>query len=122
MDRVMLAEALNLIEAWNAELAAGSKPQFSPTIGCALNAGMPWQRLHCPGCRRVYEIDVRQDCQASRLSDHGTITHLRVWLTNKRPNLNCLDCLRRSKAALERPALAISNSLTDAAQPNNACA
>jgi hypothetical protein len=58
MDRVTLAEARNLVEAWNAKLAEGSKPQFSPTIGCALNAGMPWLRLHCPGCRQVYEIDL----------------------------------------------------------------
>jgi len=52
LDRVTLAEALNLVEAWNAKLAAGSTPQFSPTIGCAINAGMPWLRLHCPGCQQ----------------------------------------------------------------------
>jgi hypothetical protein len=51
MDRATLAEALNLVEAWNAKLAErNGKPQFSPTIGCAINAGMPWLRLHCPGC------------------------------------------------------------------------
>ena len=57
MDRATVAEALNLIEAWNAKLAErDGQPQFSPTIGCAINAGMPWLRLHCPGCRPVYEI------------------------------------------------------------------
>jgi len=41
IDRVTLAEARNLVDAWNAKQAEGTKPQFSPTIGCALNAGMP---------------------------------------------------------------------------------
>jgi hypothetical protein len=58
-DRAKLAEALKLVEAWNAKLADGDKPQFSPTIGGALNAGTPWLRLHCPGCRQVYDLDPR---------------------------------------------------------------
>jgi hypothetical protein len=58
LDRATLAEALNLVEAWNAKLAAKQPPQFSPTIGCAINAGKPWLRLHCPGCQQVYELDL----------------------------------------------------------------
>ena len=52
LDRATLTEALNLVEAWNAKLAEGATPQFSPTIVCAINAGMPWLRLHCPGCQQ----------------------------------------------------------------------
>jgi hypothetical protein len=34
------AEALNLVETWNAKVVErNGKPQFSPTIGCAINAG-----------------------------------------------------------------------------------
>jgi hypothetical protein len=53
-------EATKLVERWNAELAAKRSPQFSPTIGAAMRAGKPWLRLHCPGCRQVYEIDLRR--------------------------------------------------------------
>jgi hypothetical protein len=61
LDRVTVAEALHLVEAWNAKLAErNGRPQFSPTIGCAINAGMPWLRPHCPGCRQVYEVDLRR--------------------------------------------------------------
>ena len=41
LDRATLTEALNLVEGSNAKLAEGIKPQLSPTIGCAINAGMP---------------------------------------------------------------------------------
>jgi len=60
LDRATLTEALNLIEAWNFKLAEGSTPQFSPTIGCAINAGMPWLRLHCPGCQQTTDLDLRR--------------------------------------------------------------
>ena len=59
LDRATLTEALNLVEAWNAKLVEGAAPQFSPTIGCAINAGMPWLRLHCPGCRQTTDLDLR---------------------------------------------------------------
>jgi hypothetical protein len=52
-------EATELVERWNAELAATRVPQFSPTIGAAMRAGKPWLRLYCPGCRQVYQIDLR---------------------------------------------------------------
>jgi hypothetical protein len=52
-------EATELVERWNADLAGGRAPQFSPTIGAAMRAGKPWLRLHCPGCRQVYQIDLR---------------------------------------------------------------
>ena len=60
LDRAAVAEAVTLVETWNAKLAAKQAPEFSPTIGCAINAGMPWLRLHCPGCRQVYEIHLRR--------------------------------------------------------------
>jgi len=60
LDRVTLAEALNLVEAWNAKLAERATPQFPPTIGCAINAGMPWRRLHCPGCQQTTYLGLRR--------------------------------------------------------------
>jgi hypothetical protein len=53
-------EATELVERWNGELAAKRTPQFSPTIGAAMRAGKPWLLLHCPGCRQVYEVDLRR--------------------------------------------------------------
>ena len=60
LDRATLTEALNLVEAWNAKLAERVAPQFSPTIGCAINTGMPWLRLHCPGCQQTTDLDLRR--------------------------------------------------------------
>jgi len=57
LDRATLTEALNLVEAWNAKLAEGVTPQFSPTIGCAINAGLPWLR---PGCQQTTDLDLRR--------------------------------------------------------------
>ena len=54
------AEARRIVDAWNAQIEQRRVPQFSPTIGAAINAGKPWLRLHCPGCRQVYEIDLRR--------------------------------------------------------------
>ena len=80
LDRATVAEALNLVEAWNAKLAAKQPPQFSPTIGCAINAGMPWLRLHCPGCRQVYELDLRRVVRPRDFPNHGTATGLQIRL------------------------------------------
>jgi hypothetical protein len=52
-------EATELVERWNGELDAKRTPQFSPTIRAAMRAGKPWLRLYCPGCRQVYQIDLR---------------------------------------------------------------
>jgi hypothetical protein len=52
-------EATAIVERWNAELAGKHVPQFSPTIGAAMRADKPWLRLYCPGCRQVYQVDLR---------------------------------------------------------------
>jgi hypothetical protein len=59
-ERAARAEAERVAETWNAGLAARKPAQFSPTIGCAIDAGRPWLRLHCPACRQVYELDLRR--------------------------------------------------------------
>jgi hypothetical protein len=53
-------EARHIVDAWNVQLAQRRVPQFSPTLGCAINAGKPWLRLHCLGCHQVGEIDLRR--------------------------------------------------------------
>jgi hypothetical protein len=53
-------EARRIVDRWNAQLEQRRPPQFSPTLGCAINAGKPWLRLHCPGCHQVHEIDLRR--------------------------------------------------------------
>src|SRR5262245_54860213 len=58
-SRELAADAVALVEKWNAELKqrrgarAGNAerqrlPQFSPHIGAAILAGKPWLRLLCP--------------------------------------------------------------------------
>lgn len=59
-DHAARNEAVAIVEQWNVQLADKRVPQFSPTIGAAIRAGKPWLRLHCPGCRQVYEIDLRR--------------------------------------------------------------
>jgi hypothetical protein len=54
------AEAVAIVERWNAQLAAGRRPQFSPTLEAAFRARRPWLRLFCPGCQQQYEIDMRK--------------------------------------------------------------
>jgi len=51
--------ALQVIERWNAELAAGRGALWSPTIRCAVMAGKPWLDVYCPGCRTSRAIDTR---------------------------------------------------------------
>lgn len=53
------AEAIKITDAWNARLARGERPQFSPTLEAAVRAQRPWLRLGCDGCRTEYEIDLR---------------------------------------------------------------
>src|SRR5262245_27542692 len=54
------AEAVRLVEAWNAELSNDRVPLFSPTLGAAFLARRPWLRVYCPGCQQQYEIDLRK--------------------------------------------------------------
>ena len=54
------AQAVAIVDQWNAKLANGRPPLFSPTIEAAVRARRPWLRLFCPGCQQQYEIDLRK--------------------------------------------------------------
>jgi hypothetical protein len=58
-EQVSRDEAVRVVERWNAALAAGRGALWSPTIRCAVIAGMPWLDVHCPGCRSSRAIDIR---------------------------------------------------------------
>ena len=53
------AEALAVIERWNAALSAGRGALWSPTIRAAVTAGTPWLDVHCPGCGTSRTIGIR---------------------------------------------------------------
>jgi len=63
------AEALAVVERWNAALAAERGALWSPMIRCAINAGAPWLDVHCPGCR------------TSRRSTFAPLTAIRLPLS-----------------------------------------
>jgi len=52
-------EAVHVIDRSNAALSAGRGALWSPTIRCAVVAGMPWLDVYCPGCRTSRAIDIR---------------------------------------------------------------
>jgi len=52
-------EAVSVVERWNAALSAGRGALWSPTIRCAVLAGMPWLDVYCPGCKTSRAIDIR---------------------------------------------------------------
>jgi hypothetical protein len=54
-ERAAQKAALGVVERWNAERSL----LWSPTIRCAMVAGMPWLDVHCPGCRTSRAIDIR---------------------------------------------------------------
>lgn len=50
--------ALAAIAVWNAELAAGKVPYYSPTVGAALLSRHHWLHVICPACGVAGEIDL----------------------------------------------------------------
>ena len=52
-------QALAIIEAWNARLAARQPELASPTLRAALISGSHWLHVICPACETVAEIDLR---------------------------------------------------------------
>jgi hypothetical protein len=48
-----------VVEHYNAAIAAGQGALWSPTIRCAITAGMPWLDVHCPGCDTSNAVDIR---------------------------------------------------------------
>src|SRR5262245_47821295 len=71
------AEAVAIVQRWNARLAVDKRPPWSPTIEAALRARRPWLRLFYPGCQQQYELDLRR---VVRPQDYP-ILGLRVALT-----------------------------------------
>jgi len=71
-DRTLVADALEVVEKWNADLRTAREdahygysdlkllPQFCPTIGCAIRAGRPYLRLLCPACKQHGDVDLRR--------------------------------------------------------------
>jgi hypothetical protein len=55
-DRATHDDALIIIDRWNSALASGRATLWSPTIGCAVLAGMPWLGVHRPGFARMPKI------------------------------------------------------------------
>jgi hypothetical protein len=59
-ERAAHDDAVRVIKRWNAVLAAERGGElWSPTIRCAIVAGMPWLDVHCPGCGTSRAIDIR---------------------------------------------------------------
>ena len=50
--------AFAAITVWNAELAAGKMPFYSPTISATLLTGHHWLHVICPACGVAGEIDL----------------------------------------------------------------
>jgi hypothetical protein len=82
-------EAVAVVERWNAALTSGRGALWSPTIRCALLAGMPWLDVHCPGCGTSRAIDVRSIDRHPLASVGGLVLGLR-----------CSMCLARAPMPL----------------------
>ena len=48
-----------IVEQWNVELAGEALPLWSPSMRCAIVAGLPWLEIYCPGCGTTRAIDMR---------------------------------------------------------------
>jgi len=59
-ERARNAQAVTIVDHWNAELATGKRPQFSPTLEAAFRSCRPWLRVFCAGCSQQYEIDLQK--------------------------------------------------------------
>ena len=81
-SRELIADAVALVEKWNADLERRKAaeygyfdrarlPQFSPHIGAAILARKPWLRLQCPACGQQGEIDLRKVVRPSSFPIDG---------------------------------------------------
>jgi hypothetical protein len=59
-DALERAKCAPIIRAFNAELAEGRLPRFSPSIRTAIAAGMPVLKFYCPACTVVGTVDLRE--------------------------------------------------------------
>lgn len=76
-DAVRRERARGIVTRWNAELAGGDPPLWSPSIRGALAAGTPWLEVLCPACATIGAVDLR------RLDRHpeGAVSALVLGLT-----------------------------------------
>lgn len=61
--------------------AARHKPDWSPTVAVAIAAGFPFRDAHCPGCRKLKQVDLGKLDRHERTTLHGLI-----------PFLSCRNC------------------------------
>ena len=71
-DAQVLEDAERLIAAWNERQAKRMPMLFSPTIGAAITAGYWFLRVHCPACRTIKAIDLR-DAAVSSLNSRAVV-------------------------------------------------
>ena len=86
------AEALPIVESFNARLEAGRDAFFIPTIRAALITGHPWLIVVCRSCGTVIDLDLRvkrrpaeatilmalRDVRCPRCNGHGRPTILKL--------------------------------------------
>jgi hypothetical protein len=58
-EKAIRDRAMAVVQCGNAALASGNGVLWSPTIRCAVTAGMPWLDVHRPGCGTSRAIDIR---------------------------------------------------------------
>jgi len=58
-ERKAIAEAQKIVAIWNARQAGGRALWFSPTIGAAIAAGLPWLSFSCSACGQFGSVDLR---------------------------------------------------------------
>ena len=81
LRQVEIAEANQVIEAWNTKLAAGRRILSAPTFGAARLAEYRWLTVYCPGCGTVKEIDL------NKIDRHPDAS-----ITSLIPDLSCRMC------------------------------
>jgi hypothetical protein len=75
------ADAVAMIEAWNARLATGRRVLWSPTLGAAALAGYRWLTVYCPGCGTVKDVDL------AKIDRHPGAS-----ISSLIPSLSCRTC------------------------------
>ena len=94
----ILADAEQLVAAWNARQEGHMPMLFSPTIGAAIAARHWWLWVRCPACRTTNAIDLRT------LDRHpnAAITSLIPWLSCRscRPHAPFAELVRLSRQSI----------------------
>jgi hypothetical protein len=96
-DEAAAADAVWMIEAWNARLAGRRALLFSPTIGAALTAGYRWMTVACPGCRTCRDVDLAETDRHPDASVASLIPALSCRNCRPHPPLAQIRGLRRTK-------------------------